>query len=246
MEVQMDGTENPKGLSSEGQTSEGEAQGTSQATPRTYTEEELQKAKSDALAAAGRDAKSLSEKEATLKADREAVETEKTKIADWERRREQAEQDEARKDPDKLAAWQKKQTEKTRDAEFTKREQDVKKREQDLARREAETAETVKAAQETTLGVKVYEIAAKYDLNPEELRKDMKDLTLTTLEQLEKYAKRISTTGQRPPGDEGAKVTTAPVTVPTSGGARKDYTSIKFGTNAPSAKDMITKGLEKK
>lgn len=243
----MDETKGNPGdsLQEPGQASEG-AEGITPKQPRTYTEEELQKAKSDALAAAGRDAKSLSEKEAALKADREAIEAEKTRIADWERRREEAELTEARRDPDKLAAWQKKQTEKTRDAEFAKREQDVKKREQDLARREAETAETVKAAQETTLGMKVYEIAAKYELNPEELRKDMKDLTLTTLEQLEKYAKRISTTGQRPPGGEDAKVPTTPLTVPTSGGARKDYTSIKFGTNAPSAKDMITKGLEKK
>jgi hypothetical protein len=243
----MDETKGNPGdsLQEPGQASEG-AEGITPKQARTYTEEELQKAKSDALAAAGRDAKSLSEKEAALTAERGAIEAEKTKIADWEREREQAELDEARRDPDKLAAWQKKQTQKTRDAEFAKREQDVKKREQDLARREAEQEATVRATQEAQLGMKVYEIAAKYDLNPEELRKDMKDLNLTTLEQLEKYAKRMSTTGERPPGGESAKVTTAPITVPTSGGARKDYTSIKFGTNAPSAKDMITKGLEKK
>ena len=215
----MDETkETPKDSLPQGKAPEGSEGTTPKVEVKTHTEEETAKQVQAALVKAGRDAKSLSEKEAALTAERGAIEAEKTKIADWERQREQAELEEARRDPDKLAAWQKKQTQKTRDAEFAKREQDVKKREQDLARREAEQEATVRATQEAQLGMKVYEIAAKYDLNPEELRKDMKDLNLTTLEQLEKYAKRMSTTGERPPGGEGAKVTTAPVTVPTSSG----------------------------
>jgi hypothetical protein len=68
------------------------------------------------------------------------------------------------------------------------------------------------------------------------------------VEQAEALAKRLKPTGERlPEGEtEGGKKTTTPVSVPTSGGARKDYASIKFDANAPSAKDMITKGLEKK
>jgi len=207
----MDETkETPKDSLPQGKAPEGSEGTTPKVEVKTHTEEETAKQVQAALVKAGRDAKSLSEKEAALTAERGAIEAEKTKIAEWERRREQAELEEARRDPDKLAAWQKKQTEKTRDAEFAKREQD-------LARREAEQEARVRATQEAQLGMKVYEIAARYDLNPEELRKDMKDLNLTTLEQLEKYAKRMSTTGERPPGGEGAKVTTAPITVPTSG-----------------------------
>jgi hypothetical protein len=211
----MDGTENPKGLSSEGQTSEGETQGTSKQT-KTYTEEELQKAKSDALAQAGRDAKAFSEREAALKAEKDAIEAEKTKIADWQRQREQAELDEARKDPDKLAQWQKRQQEKTRDAEFAKREADLNKRQVDLTKREAEHEAEITSAREAKLEMKVFELAGKYNLNPIVLKDGMKDLGLSTPEQAEALAKRLSETGKRPPEGEALK----PASGVTSGGGK--------------------------
>lgn len=191
----MDGTETPKGLSSEGQTSEGE-QETSQT--KTYTEEEHQKGINDALATKGRDFKSLSEEKAAIKAEREAIETEKAKQADWERQREQVELEEARRDPDKLAAWQKRQTEKTRDAEFTKREADLKKSEADFRKREAEHEAEIKSARESRMEMAIFELGAKYEINPTVLKDSAKDLDLTTVEQVEALAKRLSGMQKRP------------------------------------------------
>jgi hypothetical protein len=205
----MDGTETPKGLSSEGQTSEGEAQGTSKTEAKSYTEEEVNKRISDALAAKGRDAKTLTDREASLKAEREVIEADKVKIADWQRQRDETELAEARRDPDKLAAWQKKQNDKTRDAEFATRETNLKKR-------EAEHAEMVKAAQETQMEIKLWEIGVKYKVDPVILKDTMKDLNLTTVEQAEALAKRL-TAGERPPEGEAEFIPISGVTSGTRG-----------------------------
>lgn len=163
-----------------------------------YTEEELNERIQADRIARGRDTKSLSDREATLKAERETIEAEKTKIADWQRQRDETELAEARRDPDKLAAWQKKQTEKTRDAEFATREVNLKKREADLTKREAEHAAAIQAAQETQLEIDIWEIGAKHGINPVTLKDSMKKLNLTTTEQAETLAKELSGTQKRP------------------------------------------------
>jgi hypothetical protein len=217
----MDETENPKGPSSEnpGQASEGENQGTSPGEAKAYTEQEVQKAVSDALAKAGRDAKSLSEREATLTAREEAIKKGEAKIADFEAAQDAAEQEAAKTDPAKMRAYQAKQAEKKRGKSLDEREANLNKREQDLTRKEAESAETVRTAQQHQLDTKLYEIAAQYDINPEELKKNMAELKLTTVEQVETLAKTLSTAGGRPPEGEGeGGKKTIPVSVPTRGG----------------------------
>jgi hypothetical protein len=247
----MDGTENPEGLSSEGQTSEGEAQGTSTDKAKTYTVEEvnkaIEKAKNDALAKAGREDKTLAEKKADLDAREESVKARLARIEEWERQQDTAELAEAQKDPDKMRAYRDKQADKTRAKTMDERETDLKKREGALSKREAEAQAKVTAAEEAMLGMTIYEIAARHDLNPEDLKAGVKDLNLKTVEQAESLAKRM-TTGKRPPEGEGegeVKPIT-PVPVPTSGGSRKDFASVKFDASAPSSRAMISKGLNKK
>jgi hypothetical protein len=218
----MDGTENPKGLSSEGQASEGEAQGTSTKEARTYTEEELnkatEKAKNDALAAAGRDAKKLSDWEASLKAQQSETEGTRAEISKIQEQIDQAELEAARGDPAKLKELHAKKSYKNMLADLETQKKELAKQRQQLDRDKAETAETVKAAQQHQMETKVYEIAAKYDLNPEDLKAGIKDLNLTTVEQAEALAKRL---GRLP---EGEKKTTIPVSVPTSGGRHGEPT----------------------
>ena len=217
----MDGTETPGGPSSAaGQASEGGAQGTSTSEPRTYTEQEhkdaLQKAVSDALATAGRDAKALSQQKADLQAERDAITAERAEVEEAKRQRDAEELAAARTDPAKLSAYQAKKAREAREADIKAREDAIKKREQEQARKEAEHAEKVRAAEEVTLGMKLYEIAAKHDVNPEDLKTGIKELGLTTEAQAETLAKRLA---KRPAGSEGEA--THPVHVPPSGGARK-------------------------
>jgi hypothetical protein len=219
-----DGTEETKGLSSEnaGQASEGETQGTSTDKAKTYTKEEVDKAVSDALSAAGRDHKTLETRKADLDAQHEIVKAGLAKIEEWERQQDAEELAEAHKDPVKMRAYQAKQVDKQRGKSLEERESAVAKREQEQDRREAEHAGKVRAAEEVTLGMKLYEIAAKYELNPEDLKKDMKDLNLTTEAQVEALAKRLKPTGERLPGGEGEGEgkSITPVSVPTTGGRR--------------------------
>lgn len=228
----MDGTENQADTLQEkgtGQPSSEENQETSTEEAKTYTGEEVKKAVSDALAKAGRDDKTLSEREAAVKAQNESVQAGLARIDEWERQQDAAELAEAQRDPTKLRAYQAKQAEKNRAKSLDTREATIVKREQEQDRKEAEHAGKVRAAEEVTLGMKLYEIAARHELNPEDLKKDVKDLNLTTEAQAEALAKRLSSTGERPPEGEGEgeKRKTTPVSVPTSGGRR-----------APTAKEL--------
>ena len=250
----MDGTENQEDtLQTEqpGQPSPEDTQGTSTEQAKTYTEEELnkaiEKAKNDALAQAGREAKKLSEWEANLKTQQTEIDDTKAEITRLQEQIDKAELEAARGDPDKLKEYQRKKSYKDQLADLENAKKELRKQQETFEREKAEHAETVKAAREVTLGMKLYEIAARHNLNPEDLKKDMKDFNLTTEAQVEALAKRLSATGQRPPGgeSEGEKKPSAPVSVPTIGG-RRDDSSIRFDANAPSARDMISKGLKKK
>jgi len=216
----MDGTENQADTLQEktGQSSAEETQGTSTDKAKTYTEEEFQNRVSDSLAKAGRDDKSLSEREAAINAREETIKQGEDRIADFERQQDAAELAEAKSDPDKMRAYQDKQTEKQRAKSLETREAELKKREREQDRKEAENAETVRAAQQHQMEMSLWEIAAKYDVNPQTLKEGVADFNLTTVEQAEKLAKRLST-GERPPegAPEGEKKTT-PIAVPTIGG----------------------------
>jgi len=237
----MDGTENQGDTlqpGEGGQSSPEDTQGTSTDKAKTYTEEDVNKAVNDALAQAGRDHKTLETRQAELDAQQESVKTGLAKIEEWERQQDAAELAEAQRDPAKMRAYQAKQVEKNRAKSLDEREAALAKREQESNRREAEHSEKVKAAQEVTMGMKLYEIAARHNLNPEDLKKDMKDLNLTTEAQLETLAKRLSTTGQRPPEGEtkGGEKPTTPVSVPTTGGRTGKLSPEQFEKLSPEQK----------
>ena len=185
-------------------------------TKTQYTQEDVDKLLQADRIKRGRDDKTLATRKTELDAQHETITAKLARIEEWERQQDAAELAEAQKDPTKMRAYQAKQAEKTHTRTLDEREADLKKREQKLTQREAETAETVKAAQQHQMDTKLYEVAAKYDLNPEDLKAGVKDLNLTTVEQAESLAKRLG----RPPEGEGEKKT-IPVSVPTTGGAKK-------------------------
>lgn len=186
----------------QGQDSMAETQRDSK-TARSYTEEEVEKKFSQQRSVLDKKIASLEKQLKDSEATKSELEAMKQKLAGYEEKREQAELDEARKDPDKLAQWQKRQQEKTRDVEFAKREADLTKRQADLTKREAEHEAAIQATQEAQLEIELWEIGAEFNVNPVTLKDTMKDLNLSTVEQAKALAKRLSgTTGERPPEGE--------------------------------------------
>jgi hypothetical protein len=195
-----------------------------------YTQEEVDKLLQADRIKRGRDDKTLTNRGADLDAREEAVKAREAKADELERQQDAAELAAARGDPVKLAVYQAKQADKTRAKSLNEREAAIVKREQEQTRKEAEHAETVKSTQQTQLEMKLYEIAAKHEINPEELKKGMAELNLTTAEQVESLAKRIKPTGERPLAGEGegeGKPTT-PVSVPTTSGRTGKLTPEQF------------------
>mgnify|MGYP000337451006 CR=1 FL=1 len=193
----MDGTEKQGDALLAGQPSPGETQETSQ-TAKTYTQEEVDKAINDALAAKGRDAKRLSEWEASLKSQQLEIEATKADIAEMQRRMDEAELEAARYDPDKLKEYQARKSIKDQMAELEKARKDLKRQQDELARSKAEHEAEVEAARKATLEIKLWEIAARYEVDPSLL----KDLNPQTEEQAEKIAKRLSGLTKKPEGEK--------------------------------------------
>jgi len=193
-----------------------------------YTQEDVDKLLQSDRIKRGRDDKTLGDRKAELDAREDSVKARLARIEEWERQQDAAELVEAQKDPAKMRAYQAKQAERKQVQSLSEREANLKKREADLSRREAETEAKVTAAEEATLGLTIYEIAARHDLNPEDLKAGVKKLNLKTVEQAESLAISMSTAGERPPGSEGEIRKTTPVTVPTSGGPRGKLTPEQF------------------
>ena len=110
----MDGTENQKNTSLVGDTSGGD-KGTS-TEPKTYTEEEVKaretKAASDALSAAGRDAKSISDK--TEKAEKLVLDAQKLvgEANEKQKKRDEAERESLKDDSEALKSFDERQRQK--------------------------------------------------------------------------------------------------------------------------------------
>ncbi len=221
MEVQqMDGTDNQKDtLQVEtGQSSTDEKQGTSkEAQSRTYTDADIQKAINDALAKAGRDNKQLSEREAALKAQEEAIKAQQVEIEEYRKRIEQNELEEAQSDPDKMREYQRKQAEKKAKSELEIMRAELKKQQDELNRARAEHETEVKAARETMTEIRLWQIGAKYGVNPVLL----KELNLSSIEQAEQVAKRLGTTN-KPAASENKTPSEKPFT-PDSGVSSGNY-----------------------
>jgi len=196
-----------------GQASTGAEENTSEKQAKTYTEQEVEKAKNDALAAAGRDAKSLETKEAAINAREEAIKAEEAKIDEIRRQRDVEELAEARGDPDKLAAYQAKKSREQEDTDLKAQRSAIKKEREQLDRDKAEHEAEIKAVKETQLEIELWKIAEAEGVDPVELKDMMKDLNLTTVEQAKVAAKRLN---KKPVG--GTAKPLIPVSGVTSGG----------------------------
>lgn len=195
----MDGTENQKDtLQETGQSSSEENQGTSTKEAKTYSEEEVQKAVNDALAAKGRDAKSLTDKEAEINARQEAINAKQAEIDEWERQRDAAELEAAKGDPVKLREYQRKQVQKQERASVEAEKAELRRQREAFNRDKAEHEAELNAARGAQMEIKLWQIGEKYGVDPVVL----KELNLPNVEQAEAVAKRLSKKEQRPPEGE--------------------------------------------
>jgi len=213
----MDGTENQEDTLQENGQPSSEEKGTSPKEAKTYTEKEFQERVSDALAKAGRDAKSLADQKASIEAQQQEIDATKAEINEMQKRIDEAELEAATGDPDKLRELQAKKSYRDQLADLSTKKKELDRREAEITRKEAEHAETVKAAEQHQMEMSLWEIAAEAEINPQTLKDGVKELNLTTVEQAKALAKRLKPTGERPPGGEveGEKVT--PIPVPTTG-----------------------------
>jgi len=199
----MDGTEKQVDALLTGQPSPGESQETPKPEAKTYTEQEVQKQISDALAKAGRDAKTLADREASLTAQQGAIQAREAEVAEIQRQVDEAELEAARYDPDKLRAYQARQAEKHHRQSLEVERRQLAKEKAELDRSKAEHEAELQAARQAAMEAKVYEIAAKHEVNPAIL----KDLKLTTVEQLETVAKHLGGMTPKEQSAEAAKMT---------------------------------------
>lgn len=229
----MDGTEGQKDTlqGTPGQSSTGEDQGTSKEQAKTYTDEDVKKQVSDALATAGRSAKDLSDKEASIKAQEERNNAALARIEEFERQRDQAELTEAQGDPDLMREYQKKQAQKREQTTIESQRADLKKGQEELARSKAEHEAEIKSARETQMEIKLWQIAADEKVSPVELKDTAKDLNLTTIEQVEAVAKRLRKVTPTLPLEGEAETTEEQPFTPDSGvtsGSKGELTPDQF------------------
>lgn len=154
---------------------------TSEKEPETFTKSQMDKAKSDVLAAAGRTAKSLEKREDAIKKGEERA-TQREK-ADYE-----AEIKAAGDDLDKLSDAEKNRKERERKAELLKREAELEERE-----------EKVKGVEDVARKAEIREealkLAAKHDVDIESLV----NFTDGSTEKMEALAKLLPKKGEAQP-----------------------------------------------
>lgn len=147
-------------------------------TPPTYTQDQVDKAVQAALTKAGRTEKSFSTREATIKAREDA-------LAEKERQKEAAELEEAKKDPDALAAYNAKQARKQQEA-------DLKKEREQLERDKAEHEAEIIAAKEAQKEITIWQVASAKKIDPEKLKELSEELNIEVKEKLERLADEIA------------------------------------------------------
>ena len=170
--------------------------GSEETTPKkeakTHTEAEVNKAVQVALTKAGRDDKVLTDKEAALNTQQEAINARQAEIDEQERQRDAAELVAAKGDPDLLRVYQDKQVQKREVAGITALKADLKRQQAEIDRSKAEHEVEIKAAREATMERKIFEIAAEEEVDPMDIKKAMEELNLTTVEQAKSVAKRLA------------------------------------------------------
>ena len=179
-----------------GKAPEGSEETTPKDQAKTYTEKEIEeikaKAAQDARVTAGRDAKTLSDWEASLKTQQQEMDDTKSEISKMQEQIDQAELEAARGDPVKLRELQAKKSYKTLLADLEGKKKELKKERDNFERDKAEHASKIKAAEETQLEIEIWKIANTESVDPVELKDTMKDLKLTTVEQAKTVAKRLN------------------------------------------------------
>lgn len=153
-----------------------QSEGSTSQDTRTFTEKDVQKAISDALSKAGRDAKSLEKERQELAAWREEREKE-------QRRRDEQELEEARGDEGKLSQIQ-------RERKIREEQNRIKAENEALERAKAEHAEKLRKADEAEKEINIWNIARKYGLDANSLKTDCAELGLETPEKIEAYANK--------------------------------------------------------
>jgi len=150
----LDGTTNPRDTSGVASDSSVGEEGTSKQTPETFTKETEKKAVSDALARAGRDAKTLTE-------ERQRVEK---LLADFRKERDEAELKSADGDPDAEKAIKARQALANKEAELADKERK-------LDEEKASIKDRLEGAEQVTKELSARDIASKYGVDAEPLIK---------------------------------------------------------------------------
>jgi len=186
----MDGTEERKDSSQVEDTS-GEQKETPK-EPQTFTKESEKKAIDDALSAAGRDAKSITEKTTEAQKILESAQKTRTDVLAeqerWQTERNEAEKEAAKEDPDALKSVQERQRQRAKDAELARKTQE-------LSARETKVAEAEKKESESTKERNAREIATRLGVDSKLLVKLAK-LTDGSTEAIEAEAKILPTKGE--------------------------------------------------
>jgi hypothetical protein len=206
----------------QGQPSNG-TDGSTSKSPRTYTEAEYQKAVSDALARAGRDAKSLAEREARLKAREESS------------RRQEAEYNAVKKDPAKLSAYELRK-------KALEEQESLKGEKERLARERADFEQDLTLAQKLKRSALIEEIAGEFrDGDPAELEKLCDSLGLSDpsriraaaamkwdrLDPAEARSSRIRADSVQPTGERKTSMPNHPASFSGSPTQRKNKTRLR-------------------
>ena len=152
---------------------------------QTYTESEVRKQVSDALAAAGRNAKALSERQERVAADEKRVAALSLEV---QRQKEETEIEAARGDPDELTRIRRTQS-------LRQKEQTIEQRDTALRAREEATAEREKKIQEQLSQLSATTIAGKYEGVSVE---DLLAYTDGSPEKMETLAQKLSGKGAAP------------------------------------------------
>ncbi len=183
MDESKEATKDTKQTSTSAASSEGQKASTS--TPQTFTEEQVkareQKAISDALAKAGREAKAIE----TAKADITAREA---KVKQWEKEREDAELDRVSNEaPEDQRETTKGQLKAYKDRLRAER-QEIDKREAALKAKESEWEGLINETKATKFEVAVFTLAEKYGVSADVLKDKAAKLNITDMEAVEELA----------------------------------------------------------
>lgn len=196
---------------------------------KTYTQSEMDKAIQADRISRGRDAKAFEVREKSLTEREERIKAEEAKI-------EAAEVERLKDNPEAL--------------DLHKQRKAIKEERAALERDKAEHSATIKAAQDSVREKAIWGIAAEHREDPKEMAdlfNRLNGLGIDDMEKLGQIADAIAPKKAEESAEEQdeGKAPFNPDSNVTSGSG-KQYTGVSFEKNAPSAKDMISKGLKKK